>query len=285
MWTSADLEVMQESARAIADFTKNVIVAGTAWVIIKAVEFSETEFFQNAVSSAIFEYSRIQTNIYLWSKEVYQEYYAARIIIDVAVFVKETYVSLTSRKRLEPPGNWAQVCSSHYLTRGYHIGDGKPIYAESYCIIIDSDELESHFQTCYENNRELVAENKEYENSDTLIIARSNDKYRVLRCGNTESKSPVFPMESSSIKFLSAEYFATPESAPIVLQIPKTMYITNNELFSPGFVRRALEYQDEPFEFNANYIVKIMDQSLNQVELDQTKYIRLGESEYTIENI
>jgi hypothetical protein len=284
MWTSSDLEVMQESIRSIVEVIKTVIIAGTAWAVIKVVEFSETELFQNAMSSAIFECSRIQTNIYLWSKEVYQEYYVAKVIIDAAVFAKETYVSYTSRKRLEPSGNWVQICSSHYLTRGYHIGDGAPIYTESYRPFQDSIDLEPYFQTCYENNRDLCVDNKEYENRDALIIARLNDKYRVLRCATAAHKPSVFPMESSTVHFLSAEYFAKKESAPIVLQIPKTMYISNNELFSPGFVRRALEYQNDPFEFNANYIIKIMDSNLNQFELDQTKYIRLGESEYSIEN-
>jgi len=284
MWTSDDMENMKASIRAIALFAKNVIVAGTARVVTKSVEISETEFFQNAASAVIFEYSRIQTNIYLWSKSVYQEYYAAKVIVDAAVFVKETYTSLTSRKRLEPPGNWVQVCSTHHLTRGYYIGDGKPIYTEGYRIIQDAIELEPYFKTSYENNRELRAENKDYEDSDALIIARSNDKYRVLRCYATPVP-PVFPLEPSNVKFLSVEYFATPESIPLVLRIPKTMYIVNNELFSPGFIRRALEYQDEPFDFDKEYIVKIMDQSLNQVELDQTKYIRLGELEYSIENM
>lgn len=284
MWTSDDMENMKASIRAIALFAKNVIVAGTARVVTKSVEISETEFFQNTASTVIFEYSRLQTNIYLWSKDVYQEYYAVRMIVDAAVFMKETYTSLTSRKRLEPPGNWVQVCSTHHLTRGYHIGDGKPIYTENYQVIQDAIELEPYFKTSYENNRELRAENKEYEDSDALIIARSNDKYRVLRCYATPVP-PVFPLEPSNVKFLSVEYFATKDSAPIVLQIPKTMYIVNNELFSPGFIRRALEYQDEPFDFDKEYIVKIMDQSLNQVELDQTKYIRLGELEYSIENM
>lgn len=284
MWTSSELEVMQESIRAIVELTKHIIVTGVSWVVTKAVEFSETEFFQNAASAVIFEYSRIQTNIYLWSKSMYQEYYSAKVIVDAAVFVKETYTSLTSRKRLEPPGNWVQVCSTHHLTRGYYIGDGKPIYTEGYRVIQDAIDLEPYYQTCYENNRELRAENKEYEDSDALIIARSNDKYRVLRCHATPVP-PVFPMDTSSIKFLSAEYFATPDSEPIVLQIPKTMYIANNELFSPGFIRRALEYQDAPFEFHANYIIKIMDSNLNTVELDPTKYIRLGKISYSIENI
>ena len=283
MWTSSDMENMKESIRAIALFAKNVIVAGTARVVTKSVEISETEFFQNTASTVIFEYSRLQTNIYLWSKDVYQEYYAVRIIVDAAVFMKETYTSLTSRKRLEPPGNWVQVCSTQHLTRGYHIGDGKPIYTESYRVIQGAIDLEPYFQTSYENNLELRVENKDYENSDALIIARSNDKYRILRCHETPVP-PVFPLEPSNVKFLSVEYFATKDSTPIVLQIPKTMCIVNNELFSPGFIRRALEYQDELFEFDKKYIVKIMDSNLNHVEIDQTKYIRLGESEYSIEN-
>jgi len=284
MWTSSDLEVMQESIRAIAEISKTVAKATVSWVYVKAVEFSETAFFQNTASSVIFEYSRLQTNVYLWSKTVYQEYHAARIIVDAAVFIKDTYSLLTSRKRMEPPGNWVQVCSSDHLTRGYHIGGGKPIYAESYRVIQAAIDLEPYFQTSYENNRELRVENKDYENSDALIIARSNDKYRILRC-YAKLVPSVFPLEPSNVNFLSVEYFATKDSTPIVLKIPKTMCIVNNELFSPGFIRRALEYQDEPFDFDLGYTLKIMDQSFNQVEIDQTKYIRLGKILYSIENM
>jgi len=284
MWTSYDLEIMQDSIRVIAEVTKNLTISSFKWVYKSVVDFTETEFFQSNASAAIFTYSRLEINIYLYAKSLYQEYYFARILIDSLVFINETIKNMTSRKRIESPDNWVHICSTHYLKRGYHIGDGKPIYTESYRMIIDPVDFESYFQTSYENNRELKDENSAYEFCDTLIIAKSNNKYCIRRCDDVVKKT-VFPMEPSKSKFLSVQYFSTQTSEPIVLHIPKTMYMINNELFSPGFVHRVLEYQDEPFDFDLGYVLKIMDSDINTIELNRTQYILLRESSYSIEKI
>jgi hypothetical protein len=105
-----------------------------------------------------------------------------------------------------------------------------------------------------------------------------------LRC-DEKSKKIGFPIKPSSTRLLSVEYFATPTSVPLVLQFPKNMYMIDNELFSPGFVRRALEYHDDPFDFDLGYTLKIMDSELNIIEINRRQYILLGESSYSVENI
>jgi|LauGreDrversion2_6_1035139.scaffolds.fasta_scaffold35000_1 hypothetical protein len=284
MFTSSDMKLVKESIHLLGEIVKTTAISGFNWLYKSAVDFSETEFFQNKVSSVIFAYSRYQTNIYLYTKYLYQEYYAVRVIIDSSLFLSETIKNLTLRKRIEPPDNWVQVCSITKLTRGYHIGDGSPIYRESYSLGVDDADFELHFQTAYKHNRELKEDNSAYEYCDTVIVAKSDAKYRVSRCDDVTEKA-VFPLKIANSQFLSVEYFATLESIPLVLQIPKNMYMVNNELFSPGFVRRALVYQDEPFDFDLGYRLKIMDSDFKQFEIDRTQYILLGESSYSVENI
>jgi len=284
MFTSSDLEETQKSIRVFGEISKTVAISGFNWLYKGVVDFSETEFFQSNASSIIFTYSKFQTDVYLYSKSLYKEYYIMRFLIDSSVSISETIKTLTSRKKIEPPDNWVQVCCMTKLTRGYHIGDGKPIYRESYSVGFDLEDFESHFYTAYTNNRELKEDNSTYEYCDAVIVAKSDSKYRVLRCDDAVEKA-IFPIKSSNAKFLSVEYFSEEISEPLVFQIPKNMYMANNELFSPGFVRRVLEYQNDPFVFDLGYRLKIMDSEFNQFELDRTQYILLGESSYSIENI
>jgi hypothetical protein len=71
----------------------------------------------------------------------------------------------------------------------------------------------------------------------------------------------------------------------VVLNLPKEFYVIGNEIFSPAFTRRLLEYQPDEFEFGLDYTLKIMDGGINSFELKSDQYLVLGETDYTIEKI
>lgn len=89
--------------------------------------------------------------------------------------------------------------------------------------------------------------------------------------------------EESNVYFLTVQYFQnSDDDIPITLDIPKTMYLVDNELLTPTFIYRCLKYQGYAFKFNMLYKIKIIDNQIKMIQLDYTKYIVLKKNDYVI---
>ena len=82
--------------------------------------------------------------------------------------------------------------------------------------------------------------------------------------------------------FLSVEYHHTRMKHTISLNLDKRYLITGNELFSPCFVLKCLNYQKEPFVFDADYKLTFLDSDINTVVLNSNQYIRLSDKTYEV---
>lgn len=89
--------------------------------------------------------------------------------------------------------------------------------------------------------------------------------------------------KKSKVRFLSIIYSHPRMNHDIELQLPNTMYYVGNELFSPVFVLRMLEYtvgSASNYVFDLNYTLKIMDRNVKYRELSSKEYITLGEQSH-----
>lgn len=68
----------------------------------------------------------------------------------------------------------------------------------------------------------------------------------------------------------------------IELFLEPEWFYSGNELFTPSFVLRALEYQPSRFIFDENYSIKIMDSELNIFNINQYSHILLTADNYKI---
>ena len=83
----------------------------------------------------------------------------------------------------------------------------------------------------------------------------------------------------SNVRFLSIIYSHPHMNHDIELQLPQAMYYVENELFSPVFVLRMLEYtvgSGSNYVFDMNYTLKILDRNVKYTELSCNEYITLG---------
>ena len=62
----------------------------------------------------------------------------------------------------------------------------------------------------------------------------------------------------------------------IPITIDNKFLVTGNELFSPCFILRCLNYQSEPYIFDTNYKLNILDSNIKEVVLNSDQYIRLS---------
>jgi hypothetical protein len=62
---------------------------------------------------------------------------------------------------------------------------------------------------------------------------------------------------------------------PVSITLPTNMWCVDNQLFSPIFVRRCLEYIEDRFIFNGKYTIQIIDSNVNIYTIHPYEYIRV----------
>jgi hypothetical protein len=82
--------------------------------------------------------------------------------------------------------------------------------------------------------------------------------------------------------FLSVEYQHPSMKNTISLNMDKRYLIAGNELFSPCFVLKCLNYQKEQYFFDNDYKLTILDSEIKSTTLSSNQYIRLTKSKYEV---
>lgn len=85
--------------------------------------------------------------------------------------------------------------------------------------------------------------------------------------------------------FLSIEYSHPTMDDKVPIELNASVYIEGNEILSKQFVRRYLEYQSEPFVFDNNYKLILMDSKIKMLELNSEQYVSIGKTGYDIKSI
>ena len=166
----------------------------------------------------------------------------------------------------------------------FNCGRGLAIdFEETYDFIDDTRQPD----TLYYNT---VNENKYFHCNNYLMIMKMNDTYIVhinLPRENGDSDENATPSfcNPSKVSFLTIQYTHRCQPNPVSIILPKGMYTVGNELFSPLFVLRCLKYQSQPFHFDNNYCLKIIDNNIDMIELTSKQYIKLDRNTYTIHNL
>lgn len=102
-----------------------------------------------------------------------------------------------------------------------------------------------------------------------------------VRIGEACDDIPI-TMNPSSVKFISIEYMHENMEEAIELHLPKDYYTEGNQLFSPMFVLYLLKMQSNPFYFDTNYTLFIIDNSANMFQIHSNKYILIEKDSYKV---
>ena len=89
-------------------------------------------------------------------------------------------------------------------------------------------------------------------------------------------------IEKSDVKFMTIEYSNPKMEHRLELFIGREWFMQKNELFTPTHVLHMLEHQNEPYFFDMNYNIHIIDSNINMLELSSSKYIKLDKKKYDI---
>lgn len=166
--------------------------------------------------------------------------------------------------KVEPPNLWYSIVTIKNNT----INDSTMILQEK----IDKNNITAFINIINEPNQSVDNENS--------IVLLKMENMRICRKNKIISST----YEPTKKFFLSIEYSHPEMENPIEIHLLNEYYISDNEIFSNTFVLRCLEYQTDPFVFDENYSLTIMDCNVNTVTLKYNQYILLSKNEYLIQN-
>lgn len=178
---------------------------------------------------------------------------------------------------------------------------------EQYIDIMDNIRLKEDYVSCTEYNLpenlndrwELVTQQQRREENAYNLVStgalwlykEASDIYHVRKASSEPIdleyvKTPI----PSTVRFLSVEYKHPLMEHTIPLEIPTTMMYTGNCLFFPAFVARMLRYKccdmyggnHQPYVFDLDYTLGIMDKKLQYMELSSNRHVRLNAIDYEI---
>jgi len=201
-----------------------------------------------------------------------------KYILDIAFFLKKYYCKILFDFRIEPIyTEWIQICK---------LSDNK--YHEFYYDISDCDKEE--IMNSFE---ELANDINEKEVNECLAIIKNeshNYHVRILyptisknKFASMNSTNPIFLQKTNKnsqiVKgrnvFLDISYWCPGMKDSINLEVDRGMYLENNQLFSPLFIKRCLEYQSKPYRFNKYYKITLYDMNLKKIKMGYNEYIHI----------
>lgn len=255
----------------------------TTWILSKhlyektgkiCLAISENSTVQSVLIHTLWTYCRTVLWIETVAHYTYMNYSIVKTVCDYAVWTKEQVELLFSSYRREPDGSyWVSLCS---LSR-------PPLYSslaffEAYQILnkVISNELLQSFAYSYS-----ITEHDPLCKTDMILIAKNEEMYKIVRYPG----EPIDAFVPSSYRLLSVSYTHPSMKEPVPLDIPNGMMLIGNELFSPCFVRRCLEYQSRPFVFDMDYRLEMIDRNVKCFTLTSDDYLVLGEKEALVKYI
>lgn len=217
-------------------------------------------------------------------------------VIDYAIeSIVASFVYLTHNKFEPFTPYWISVCQ--YIPR-YHNLPAITVDEYSRFFLQDSTTTDQYkFEHTYKEAIGKANWNSvEYEHA--IVIGQMCPKITIVKLvkneANVSSESTHSSLNreqhnrlynSSSARFLEIEYKCG-NRAPLAIEVPKSHYITGNELLSKTYILRYLEHLPiySRWEFNeSEYTLRIIDDNSDVFSIDSTQYIRLEEDGYKIE--
>lgn len=218
---------------------------------------------------------------------LYQNYEGFKFLCDSVYYPLEYAYYTITFQRLEPKAKyWCSHCWITYndtaLTSRYNLSENIQIMDEPTGIsiwIFFYDVFMYYHSLC------TVMDSTTHNNKlDPLFVIKniSDDNQPYYTVYQMYLPPEDYGYTPSHASFLSITYNHPDMKHAIELKLNKSWLMTGNQLFTPTFILRALEYQSESYVFDDYYKIKVIDSNVNMFEFGINKYMVLTEDFYII---
>jgi hypothetical protein len=234
-------------------------------------------------------YVKTTERVKLSYKQLYNSQPLFRYFINNTSYGIKYIFAIVNNQKIEPmQSNW--ICSSLMMSR-----DPSCFVGDLYYSVETYDFLKSSENACGSYSSSALAIDSIIKSSsiikEGMVTMKTDNQYvnTIYYKNKTVSINDLVDSvnitEPSTVSFLSIKYTHPIMKTEIFIDLPKEYYYANNEILSPFFIKRFLEHQSLNYHFDDDYVVEIMDNDIQTIELRKNQYILLRESTYTVVNI
>lgn len=141
-------------------------------------------------------------------------------------------------------------------------------------IFVESKKIELPYEYEFEQFAEQI---------ETLFIAY-NDHHYIIRTYNKHKAKTPLCLERlpnfSLMSFLFVEYCHPKMKEAIELKIPPGYYLEGNEILSPAFIHRMLEYMNIYYVFDFDYEIRFLDHTMTYQIMKHDEYLEIKQDGY-----
>jgi len=222
------------------------------------------------------------------ANEVYKSNETIRNSVDEVAYQYQSVYSFVTNQKIEPRETiWLSNCwitpNMSSLTKYYNYVENNGHFFTRFFSNDLFDEGFSHYAIKYLeaicNRNESKSES--YKIDPLIVIKTLSPDDRIFYIVR-RAIIPLAPFlnKRSINKLISVEYSHPDMNDTIELVMNDEWFIQGNELFTPTFVLRMLEYQSKSFLYDNQYKIRIMDSECNILEFGADRYMLITADGY-----
>jgi hypothetical protein len=215
---------------------------------------------------------------------LYNNYPEVKRSVDVGLYSIRYINSKINNNKIEPlDDNWVRTSFLLKNNETFFTGD-KYIYMDNY-EYLNTDINEDYspkdmIQNSFDYFHNMVKAMCHTNNNliQTMTTMNKNKNYAISISYDTDTNPPNFKAPFKEVKnpFLSIQYVDSSGDIKIGLE-PQNCWFVGNSLLSSIHVRQLLEYQEQPFQFDLDYKLNIIDSDMKIYTMNKTQYIYINE--------
>jgi hypothetical protein len=242
---------------------------------------------------AVMNFSKIKIFFSTRKKELEKKYPAIQLINEYSWYFICLIHSILINTRLEPKENhWISIAPLYKLSGNQELNDNYLLEEHVNllpCVDYISTDLKNEDLLLHMNEWIDATQNlfEDQGIKEILILLKFGKQYVYRICRKGMSHLQYLLFESSGMRFLSIEYSYPGINKPIFIDVDKYAYFVDNEILSPAFIKRFFDHNIgiDKDVFRSEYVLKIMDNNLNNFEITNQQYILLQTNSYAIKDL
>jgi hypothetical protein len=240
---------------------------------------------------ALYSFSKLQVQFNKRFATAYENSWVVRQGTDALTYGCRYVVSQWRNVRIEPfQSQWMSVCTLSrdpedlkitLTSNGDHTVEFGYLFDEKF--YNNPDWPKDRAAESFSVSCEVHAAFSKFEDVETLMLLKCGDLY-LSRSVLTAPTKSTLSWTPSSVRFINIDYSHPKMMIPLSLTVETGFFLEGNHLFSAAFVRRCLEYQNNPsdYYFDTNYTLTIMDDQVNMRFLTSEDYVVLEKESYKV---
>jgi hypothetical protein len=292
-----DFETVFNDLLAILNNIVSTILTKLGEILVIAGNYINENALKPAKDSlgvwAVMNFSKIKIFFSTRKKELEKKYPAIQFMNEYVWYFICLIHSILINTRIEPKENhWISIAPLYKLSGNQELNENY-ILEEHVNLLpcvdyittdLKNEDLLLHMNEWIDATQNLFEDEGLKE---VLILLKFGKEYMYRICKKGMKHLQYVMFEQSDMRFLSIEYSYPGIQKPIFIDVHKYAYMVDNEILSPAFIKRFFDYTIgiDKDVFRSEYVLKIMDNNLNNFELKSDQYILLQSNSYVIKNL